>query len=77
MHLFQGSSTWWPLRQVTRKDHVGPPGACSENNISMINVFTLTNINTEVSEGKLHKNFISEVCMKLVALCIDRYQGCI
>jgi len=31
--------------QVARNDHVGCPWACSENGISMINVFTLTNIN--------------------------------
>jgi len=33
---------------VARKDQVGRPMACSKNNISMINVFTLTNINTKV-----------------------------
>ena len=39
----------------------------------MINVFTLTNINTKIIQGKLSKNFISEVYIKLVALRIDRY----
>jgi len=38
----------------------------------MINVFTLTNINTKIIEGKLSKIFISEVCIKLVALRINR-----
>ena len=59
--------------QVARKDHVGRPQACSENSISMINVFALTNINTKIIEGKSSKNFISEVCIKLVALRINRY----
>jgi len=39
----------------------------------MINVLTLTNINTEIIEGKLSKILISEVCIKLVALHINRY----
>jgi len=39
----------------------------------MINVFTLKNINTKIIEGKLSKSFISEVCIKLVPLCINRY----
>jgi len=59
--------------QVARKDHVRRPRACSGNNNSMINVFTLTNINTKITEGKLSKTFISEVCIKLVALCINQY----
>ena len=57
--LDQGSPTWCPR-------------ACSKNNISMINVFTLTNINTKIIEGKLSKIFISDVCIKLVALRINR-----
>ena len=48
--------------QVVRKDHVGRPWACSKNNISMINAFTLTIINTKIIEGKLSKTFISELC---------------
>jgi len=60
--------------QVAHKDHVGRPRACSKNNISMINVvFTLTNINTKIIEGKLSKIFISEVRIKPVALRINRY----
>jgi len=39
----------------------------------MINVFTLTNFNTKIIEGKLSKIFISEVYIKLVALHINRY----
>jgi len=58
--------------QVTRKDHVSHPRDCSKNNTNMINVFTLTNINTKVIESKLSKNFISEVCIKPVALRINR-----
>jgi len=50
-----------PGHQVARKDHVSRPPACSKNNISMINVFTLTNINAKIIEGKLNKIFISEV----------------
>jgi len=38
----------------------------------MINAFTLTNINTKIFEGKLSKNFISDVCIELVALRINR-----
>jgi len=38
----------------------------------MINFFTLTHINNKMIEGKLSKNFISEVCTKLVALHINR-----
>jgi len=34
----------------------------------MINVLTLTNINTKIIEGKLSKIFVSEVCIELVAL---------
>jgi len=51
--------------QVVRKNHVGHPRFCSENNISMINVFTLTNVNTKIIEDKLSKIFISDVCIKL------------
>ena len=43
---------------------VVPPFArksCSKNNMSMNNVFTLTNINTKIIKGKLIKNVISEV----------------
>jgi len=53
-----GSPTWCPR-------------ACSKNNISMINVFTLTNIDTKIIEGKLSKIFTSEVRIKLIALRID------
>jgi len=38
-----------------RKDHVSHPLACSKNNISMINVVTLRNINTKITECKLRK----------------------
>jgi len=38
----------------------------------MINVFTLTNINTTIVEGKLSKFCMSEACIKLVALRINR-----
>jgi len=47
--------------------------ACSKNNINMINVFTITDINTKIIEGKLSKIFISKMCIKLVALRIIRY----
>jgi len=39
----------------------------------MINIFTLTNINNKILEGKLKKIFISEVCIKVVTLRINRY----
>ena len=42
-------------RQVARKDHLGRPRVCFKNDISMINVFTLTSINTKIIEGKLSK----------------------
>jgi len=51
--------------QAARKDHVGRPRAYSKNNISMIN--------TQIIKGKLSKIFISDVCIKLVALRINRY----
>jgi len=57
------------VHQVARKDHVGRPRTCSKTNISMINVFTLT----KIIEDKLSKIFILEVCIKLVALRINRY----
>ena len=50
-------------------------GACSKNNNSMIIVFTLTSINTKIIKDKLSNIFISEVCIKLVALRINRYAG--
>jgi len=59
--------------QVARKNLVGRPLACSKNNISMINVFTFTNINTKIIECKLSKIYISEVCNKQEALRIDRF----
>jgi len=40
--LDQGSPMWCRGHQVTHKNHVGHPQVCSKNNISMINVFTLT-----------------------------------
>jgi len=40
---------------------------------SMINVFTLTNINTTVIENKMSKTFSWEVRIKLVALHVNRY----
>jgi len=48
--------------QVACKDHVGSPRTCSKYNISMINVFTLTNINTKIIESNLSKAFFSEMC---------------
>jgi len=38
-----------------------------------MNFFTLTNIHTKIIEGILSKIFISEVCIKLVTLRINRY----
>ena len=58
---------------VPPKDQVGRPRACSEYNISMINVFALTNINIKIIEGELSKFFTLEVYIKLVALRINRY----
>jgi len=52
------------------------PASCSKNYISMISVFTLQNIsivNTKIIKGKLSNIFISEVCIKLVALCINQH----
>jgi len=56
---------------VARKDQVRGPRACSKDNISIIRVFTLINVNTEIIEGKLIKIFILKVCIKLVALGIN------
>jgi len=41
----QGSPTWCPHVPSPRKDHVGRLWACCKNDISIINVFRLTNIN--------------------------------
>ena len=52
------------------------PWACCKNDISMISVFTLQNmliVNTTIIKGKLSNVFISEACIKLVALCINRH----
>jgi len=38
----------------------------------MLNVFTLTNINTKVIDGKFSKILISHVCIKPVTLRINR-----
>jgi len=54
-HLQQGHQRGARGHHVARKDHVPRPRACYE----MINVFTLTNINDKVTEGKLSKIFIS------------------
>jgi len=40
----------------------------------MISIFTLTNINNKIIEGKLSKIFISEMWIKLVTLRINRYK---
>jgi len=72
--LYQGSPTWCSRQQVARKDHVCRPRACFKNNISMISIFTLTNINNKIIEGKLSKIFISEMWIKLVTLRINRYK---
>ena len=69
----QWSPMWCRGHQVARKDEVGRPRTCSKNNISMINVLPLTNINTKIIKSKLSKIFISEVCIKLVVLHINRY----
>jgi len=39
----------------------------------MINVFTLTNVDTKIIEGELSKIFVSDVCIKLVAFRINRF----
>ena len=59
--LQQGSPTWCPT------DHVG---ACSKNSNNMISAFTQTNIInfSNIIKDKLSKLFISEECIKLVAL---------
>ena len=64
-HYTRGHQRGVRGHQVARKDHVDHPRA---HNISMINVFTLTNTNTKIIEGKLSKIFISEMCIKQVAL---------
>jgi len=49
--LHQGRQLGPRDHQVAHKDQVGRPRACSENNISMINVFALTNINIKIIEA--------------------------
>jgi len=63
--LDQGSPTWCPRAP-------GHPRACPKNDISMINVLISTNINNKIIVSKLSKVFISKLCNKLVALCINR-----
>ena len=48
------------------------PAACFKTNISMTNVFTSTNINTKIIEGKLSQICISEVRIKLADFRINR-----
>ena len=62
------------VHQIARKDDIHRPRYSSKNNISMINTFTLTNINTEVIEAKLSKTLISEVCIKQEPLALIRTQ---
>jgi len=49
------------------------PWACFENIDRMINVFTLTNINSKIIKDNMNEIYISEVCIKLVSLRINRY----
>jgi len=58
--LHQGHQRGARWYQVARTDHVGRPGACSENSINMISVFTKINIfnnfiNDNIIEDKLSK----------------------
>ena len=76
----QNTVVRWKSKYLAQKKFSGwlryCPRACSKNNISMIGVFTLRNIlivNTKTIKGKLSKIFISEECIKLVALCINRH----
>jgi len=50
------------------------PRACSKNSISVIGVLTLPNIsivNNKIIKGKFGNIFISEMCLNVVALCIN------
>jgi len=58
---------------VARKHYVGCPRASFKNSIKMMCVITYININNDNIIGKLNKIFISEVCIKLVALRVTRY----
>jgi len=44
----QGSQTWCPQAPGRPQGHVRRPQAYSKNTNSMINVFTLTNVNTKI-----------------------------
>jgi len=73
--LLVESQNIWPPKKISGWPRYCPQ-ACSKNNISMISVFTLRNIlivNTKIIKGKLSNIFISEVIIKLVALCINRH----
>jgi len=50
---------------VARKVHGDRPPDCSENNISVINVFTLTNINTKMKVNRA-KFLFQKLCIKLL-----------
>jgi len=51
--------------RVAHKDHVSRPRACSKNSISMINVFTLRNLNTKIIENKLSKILFHKFASKI------------
>jgi len=66
--IFGQKNSGW-LRSCSR--------TCCKNYISMISVFTLRNIlivNIKIIKGKLSNIFISEVYIKLVALCINQHE---
>jgi len=69
--LLAESQNIWPKKNF-RLVMLLPAGL--QNYISMVSVYTLLNIlivNTKIIKGKLSNIFISEVCIKLVALCIN------
>jgi len=72
-HCLSHPLLFWGGPRQRKPDWVSKDLKAFSNDISMISVFTLTNINAKLIEGKLSKIFISEVCMKLVALRINRY----
>jgi len=59
--------------QVARKDHVGRSRAYLENSIKMMSIVTCINIINDYIIGKLNYIFTSEVCIKLVALSVNRH----
>jgi len=73
--LYQGHQHGARGHQVARTDHVGGPRAWSKNCSNNVSAFIQMNIInfSNIIKDILNIFFISEVCIELVALRINRY----